>query len=228
MIKFDIIKSNDGSDTLKNSILDETYHSTHGAIQEAMHVFIVAGLQYLIAQTQIERIKILEIGFGTGLNAFLTFDTIEKFENLSIDYVTVEKYPIPLDVISKLNYLQKINQSDILLKMHQTDWEIKNQITKQFSITKKQVDLSDYQEKSLFNLIYFDAFSPNKQPELWSLEIFKKMFDNLEPNGVLVTYCAKGQVRRDLQASGFSVERIPGPPGKREMLRAIKPEIIQQ
>ncbi len=227
MIKFEIIKSNDGSDTLRNSILDETYHSTHGAIQEAMHVFINAGLNYFVEKNKSNKIKILEIGFGTGLNAILTLEAILVYENISLEYTAFEKYPVPVNVVTELNYLNKVSNPKLLIKMHEVPWEIKNQVTNQFSITKKQVDLLEYQEKHQYNLIYFDAFSPTKQLELWTKEVFRKMYESLSSKGVLVTYCAKGQVRRDLESIGFRVERIPGPPGKREMLRAIKPDIIQ-
>ncbi len=226
MIKFEIIKSNDGSDTLRNSILDETYHSTHGAIQEAMHVFINAGLNYFVEKNKSNKIKILEIGFGTGLNAILTLEAILFYENISLEYTAFEKYPVPVNVVTELNYLNKVSNPKLLIKIHEVPWEIKNQVTNQFSITKKQVDLLEYQEKHQYNLIYFDAFSPTKQLELWTKEVFRKMYESLSSNGVLVTYCAKGQVRRDLESIGFRVERIPGPPGKREMLRAIKPDII--
>ena len=167
---------------------------------------------------------ILEIGFGTGLNAFITLLEAEKL-NVKIDYFGVEGYPVEMDEISQLNYptqLKSETSESLFKKMHEISWEEKHVISNNFSLTKQKRFFSKIKEKDSYNLIYFDAFGARVQPELWTEDIFKIMFKALKQNGVLVTYSAKGSVRRAMQAVGFVVERLPGPPGKREMLRATK------
>jgi tRNA U34 5-methylaminomethyl-2-thiouridine-forming methyltransferase MnmC len=216
-LKREIIITSDGSTTIHIPAWNEQYHSKHGAIQEAYHVFIKHGLEF-VAQDQL---SILEIGFGTGLNCFITYLESEK----DINYVGVEAYPVDEKEIEKLNYVSELkaeNKSDIFNKIHSVSWEEKHKIGDRFQLEKRQQFFKDIKDKDTFNLIYFDAFGARVQPELWTEEIFSIMFDALKNEGVLVTYAAKGSVRRAMEAVGFTVERLPGPPGKREMLRAIK------
>lgn len=219
-MKREIIITSDGSSTIHLPEWDEQYHSKHGAIQEAKHVFIKSGLSLFTDK----KISILEIGFGTGLNSFITFLEAPKF-NLEIDYVGVEAYPVASEEIEKLNYVSELNAIDFkstFEKMHKQQWEIKNELTTAFSLTKRKQFFNEINDCNTFNLIYFDAFGARVQPELWTEAIFKTMFKALKTGGILVTYSAKGSVRRAMQSVGFIVERLPGPPGKREMLRALK------
>ncbi|MBU2996884.1 tRNA (5-methylaminomethyl-2-thiouridine)(34)-methyltransferase MnmD [Cellulophaga baltica] len=215
-----IIKTSDGSTTIQIVDWNEQYHSIHGAIQEAYHVFIKNGLSLF----ENESIAILEIGFGTGLNAIITSIESEK-RNLKIDFVGVEAYPVNNEEILQLNYLEELNVPDYkdqFTEMHASEWGKPCEISETFSLTKQQKFFIDIKDVDAYNLIYFDAFGARVQPELWTEDIFLIMFKALKKNGVLVTYAAKGSVRRAMQAVGFQVERLPGPPGKREMLRATK------
>ncbi len=219
-LKRRIITTGDGSKTIQIEDWDEQYHSKHGAVQEAYHVFIAHGLR-LFNNTNV---NILEIGFGTGLNAFITFLEARK-QQLKVDYVGVEAFPVSMDEVGELDYCSQLNANEyqqVFDVMHKSRWEEKIAISEDFSLHKQKKDFRDINEANLFNLIYFDAFGARVQPELWTEEVFEKMFRALKKEGVLVTYAAKGSVRRALQAVGFTVERLPGPPGKREMLRGIK------
>jgi len=210
----------DGSTTIHIPEWDEQYHSKHGAIQEAKHVFIKNGLSLFSNQN----ISILEIGFGTGLNCFITFLEAPK-KNLNIDYVGVEAYPIVSEEVAKMNYVNRLNASEfsaVFNQIHQQEWEVKIDISPNFSLLKRKQFFNDINDENKFDLIYFDAFGARVQPELWTEEIFEKMYKSLKTGGVLVTYSAKGSVRRAMLAVGFLVEKLPGPPGKREMLRATK------
>jgi tRNA U34 5-methylaminomethyl-2-thiouridine-forming methyltransferase MnmC len=210
----------DGSTTIHLPDWNEQYHSKNGAIQEAYHVFIKAGLNNCIPK----KLAILEIGFGTGLNAFITYLETEK-GNKNIDYVAVEAYPVLDNEIKKLNYiseLQATSKQAIFTEMHTVSWDEKHPLSSCFSLTKRKQFFQEIRDVDQFDLIYFDAFGATNQPELWTEEIFSSMFRALKLNGVLVTYSAKGSVRRAMQTVGFLVERLPGPPGKREMLRATK------
>ncbi len=220
-----IVITADGSTTIHLPEWNEQYHSKHGAIQEAYHVFITHGLRYFLSETTQNTCHILEIGFGTGLNAFITLLETEN-SDVSISYSGVEAYPVSDDEISKLNYTTALNVTDkvgIFNKLHQVPWEEHHSITSRFSITKQQKFFKDIDDESTYHIIYFDAFGARVQPELWTGFIFKRMYNALKSGGVLVTYSAKGSVRRAMEAVGFIVERLPGPPGKREMLRARKP-----
>ena len=215
-----VILTADGSSTIHLTEWDENYHSKHGAIQEAKHVFIKSGLDLFSNQ----EINILEIGFGTGLNCFITFLEAEA-RNLQINYTGVEAYPISSEELKHLNYVTELRAEEsttIFDTMHATPWGIQHTITESFQLTKRQQFFNEINDKNSFNLIYFDAFGARVQPELWTEEIFQLMYNSLKENGVLVTYSAKGSVRRALQTVGFLVEKLPGPPGKREMLRATK------
>lgn len=220
-MKSEIIVTADGSNTLFVREFDENYHSTHGAIQESLHVFITAGLNVKNESP----LTIFEVGFGTGLNAFLTFlDSLKSGQ--TIHYIAIEKYPVPRNTWESLNYPQLLSKdhTEIFRSMHLSRWNEKVNISENFALTKIMGDMTsfDFDLFPVFDLIYFDAFSPEKQPELWESAIFHKLYSNTAPFGKLVTYCSKGSVRRALQESGYNTERLPGPPGKREILRASK------
>ena len=219
-----IIKTGDGSVTIHLSEWDEQYHSKHGAIQEAQHVFIKMGLEYWVGLNKEKQISILEIGFGTGLNAFITFLEAKKLQ-LNINYTGVEAYPVSEAEIGELNYSEMLsaeNQLGAFQKMHQIPWNTQEAIAENFQLEKQQKRFEEIEDVNKYDLVFFDAFGARVQPELWTEEIFDKMYDAMKNNGVLVTYSAKGSVRRAMQTAGFIVERLPGPPGKREMLRALK------
>lgn len=211
----------DGSNTLYIPSLDEHYHSVNGAVQESTHVYINAGL----AQCEKDNINILEIGFGTGLNAFLTLLYTQQYCK-KINYTTIELYPLDNDTISRLNYTSENESSEKLLfeKLHTSTWNIEEEITPFFSLSKFKYDLTypDFSFEKMFDVIYFDAFAPDKQPEMWTQDTFNFLYSYTAQGGILTTYCAKGSVRRILQSSAYRVERLPGPPGKREILRAKK------
>ncbi len=221
MIKPELVKTDDGSHTLFISVPGEHYHSTFGAVQESMHIFIDAGLR----QCKKAVLNIFEAGFGTGLNAYLTALEISG-TGQAIRYIAVEKYPLPPEIWSKLNYPAFIPGGDpeLFQKIHQAAWNQEVKITEYFSILKQSSDLTvcDFSAFPLFDLIYFDAFSPEKQPELWDIAIFRQLAGHCFPCAKIVTYCAKGVVRRSLSEAGFTPEKIPGPPGKREILRGTK------
>jgi tRNA U34 5-methylaminomethyl-2-thiouridine-forming methyltransferase MnmC len=227
-MKREILLTSDGSTTIHLPDWNENYHSKHGAIQEAYHVFIKTGFELFCdsdenKNTQ-ESISILEIGFGTGLNAFITFLEGIKHD-IKIEYVGVEAFPVVADEVQKLNYVSELKAAahqTIFDKMHAVSWDEKHQISADFTLTKRKQFFNEIDDENRFNLLYFDAFGAEHQPELWTEAIFLKMFSALKNKGVLVTYCAKGSVRRAMQAVGFTVERLAGPPGKREMLRATK------
>jgi len=215
-----IVTTADGSKTIHIVDWNEHYHSVHGAIQEAYHVFIKSGLCLFRDRS----ISILEIGFGTGLNCFITSLEAQKL-NLDIRYTGVEAYPITSKELEQLNYVSELkaeNAEKQFKQMHQSQWEQEITLSNTFLLCKQQKDFKDLVDVDTFNLIYFDAFGARVQPELWTEAIFSKMYTALKNEGVLVTYSAKGSVRRAMKAAGFVVERLPGPPGKREMLRAIK------
>ncbi len=229
-LKREIITTADGSTTIHIPEWNEHYHSKHGAIQEAYHVFIMHGLRFIIdrqsaTSNALKSISILEIGLGTGLNAFITFLEAEQY-HLAVDYVGVEGYPVALEEVKCLNYASalKVKEKHALFeKIHTAAWEVPFELGPGFSLTKQHKMFHDIQSKAQHELIYFDAFGARVQPELWTEIIFAIMYKALKANGVLVTYSAKGSVRRAMQAVGFKVERLPGPPGKREMLRGVKP-----
>ncbi len=218
MIEERVIKiSEDGSATLYVPSLDEHYHSWHGAIRESMHIFINAGLEQC---NKTDIINILEVGFGTGLNALLTL--IHK-PTSTIQYHSLEKYPVASNLVSQLNYPELLGSGqlrDLFDTMHSVEWDKAHKLTDDFYLTKHWCDFQDFRSNLKFNLIYFDAFGPDKQPELWTEAMFANIASMTAPGGILTTYSAKGSVRRALQAAGFWVERLPGPPGKRQMIRA--------
>lgn len=213
----------DGSKTIQIEGWNERYHSIHGALQEAKYVYIDAGLKkFLECKPKQNALSILEIGLGTGLNALLT--ALESLKiSQEIYYHGIEAFPVVADELQALEYdLLTGSDPTIFRQIHSCSWEETKKILPHFSIVKRRAFFSDIDEANAFDVIYFDAFGPRVQPHLWIESIFKKMYKALRPNGLLVTYCAKGSVRRCMQAVGFEVERLAGPPGKREMLRAIK------
>lgn len=219
-MKRNIIRTSDGSTTIHLVDWDEHYHSRHGAIQEARHVFIDHGLSTF----QKPNITILEIGFGTGLNALITLLEVER-RKIGVSYTGIELFPVSPAELEQLNYSRELEISSnekSFEKLHSSPWEKSSKITNYFTLTKRKLDFRAVDDKNCYDLIYFDAFGARVQPELWTEFVFKKMFRALKTPGTLVTYAAKGSVRRAMLASGFKIERLAGPPGKREMLRATK------
>ena len=211
--------TDDGSTTIYIPEMDETYHSTHGAIQEARHVFLKHGL----ASFSDESIAVFEMGFGTGLNALLTYQFGEK--KYSIDYIGIEAYPVEKELIDSMNYLKEVGEeyTSVFERMHTSKWGERVALSDRFSLTKIHEKIEDYlPEKESIDLVYFDAFGSRAQGAMWAPSVLEKMHLMLRSGGVLVTYCAMGQFKRDLKALGFSVSGRPGPPGKREMTVAVK------
>ncbi|HEY6915219.1 MAG TPA: tRNA (5-methylaminomethyl-2-thiouridine)(34)-methyltransferase MnmD [Paludibacter sp.] len=208
--------TSDGSHTLFVPEIDECYHSSHGAIQESRHIFIEAALKQCVKTD----IRILEVGFGTGLNALLAFAEAKKAVK-RIHYTTLEKFPVSPKKALLLNFPDLIdnNLKEVFEHMHGCNWNELKQISPFFEIEKLETDFTTYEHTGQYDVIFFDAFSPEKQPEMWTEEQFRKIAARCNPRAILTTYCAKGAVRRAMQAAGFTVERLPGPPGKREILR---------
>ncbi len=216
----------DGSHTIFNAEMNVAYHSKHGAIQESMHVFIQSGLIYFInknPQQKYSSINIFEVGFGTGLNALLSLQQSITFHQ-KIFYQSLEPHPLSIKKIEQLNYTQLLNKElqQNFIAMHEGEWNKEISIHPLFSLKKMKTGLQQFETEEKFHVIFFDAFDANAQPELWTEMIFEKMFKMLHLNGLLVTYCSKGTVRRAMQAAGFNVEKLKGPPGKREIIRATK------
>ena len=213
----------DGSHTLFVPGLNEHYHSVFGAIAESRHIFIEAGLKFVSNES--EKVRILEIGFGTGLNLFLTL--IEsKALKFRVEYTAIELNLLNEEIYSRLNYAEILNYPDshnVFIKLHDCPWNIRNHLSKNFSLLKIDTSIETFQpENEAFDLIYYDAFGPDVQPGMWTKDVFNKMAFGLKKQGVLVTYSTKGTVKRNLKEAGFSIEKLQGPVGKREILRAIK------
>jgi len=214
-----LVETKDGSHTIYQCELNEHYHSVHGAIRESMHVFIEKGFRFINKK----RLNILEIGFGTGLNAFLTcLETRES--GYEVNYTGIEKYPLEMQLLEKLNYsdLAGSESNTILSMIHKTKWGISQEIIRGFNLLKQKADFHHYVFKEKYDLIYFDAFAPDKQPDMWSVGNLEKLYLSLDNGGVFVTYSSKGEVNRRLKSVGFTVQKAKGPPGKREMIRAVK------
>lgn len=210
----------DGSMTLYIPEMDETYHSSHGALQEANHVFIENGLK----QVEKDQVSIFEMGFGTGLNAMLS-RIFANEKKKSINYLGIEAYPVDNEFYESLNHGKLINEKAVRFfnELHACDWNKSVQLDDYFALEKLHQKIEDWQPKvGAFDLVYYDAFGPRAQGDMWQIDILQKMYDCLKSDGFLVTYCAKGQVKRDLKSLGFIIEPLPGPPGKREMTRAWK------
>jgi tRNA U34 5-methylaminomethyl-2-thiouridine-forming methyltransferase MnmC len=233
-MKREVLITGDGSKTIYMPDLNEQYHSKHGALQEALHVFIKTGLEYFLEVRLLsaaqnvskgerdyhqEPLQVLEYGFGTGLNAMLT---VQYDAKTPIEYTAVEAFPIHQEEVLAMDYGQLLEDQKLYEFLHQSSWEERHEIHPNFMLRKKQITFELINDQNQFDLIYFDAFGPRTQPELWTIKIFEAAYASLKKGGVLTTYCAAGQVRRNMQSVGFTVERLPGPPGKREMLRATK------
>jgi tRNA U34 5-methylaminomethyl-2-thiouridine-forming methyltransferase MnmC len=216
-----IITTSDGSHSLLDTNLNETYHSVHGAMQESIHVFIKNGLAYFHDVCKPAEIHILEIGFGTGLNALLTLKyALER--NVCVRYTTVESNPLPESIWSALNFPADSEEQKYFSWLHEGRWDKEQWLQPKFSLLKIKRQLQDFQPGTSYDVVYFDAFAPSKQPEMWSLGILEKVCRGIKDSGIFVTYSAKGQLKRDLRSLGFSVMTLPGPPGKKEMTRALK------
>lgn len=217
MNSLELLVTGDGSHSLVNHELNETYHSRHGAVQESTHVFLRQGFDQLNRSS----IRLLEIGFGTGLNAWLTWQAAVT-KKITVDYESLETQPLPSHIWQALNYASQVRNSDFQ-RLHTAAWDSRVPLDSFFSIHKREVSLLTCAlTGSAYDLVYFDAFAPQKQPELWQTPVLAKVAEAMVSGGVFVTYCAKGQVKRDLRSVGLQVETVPGPPGKREMIRAIK------
>lgn len=215
--KLELITTADGSPSLFVPELDETYHSRHGAIRESLHVFIEHGL----ATINQSHIRILEVGFGTGLNALLALEYAVA-KGISLHYTALETYPLPVEATEHLE-LPEAHSREFYRQLHSAPWESDWESGMGFTLHKRQLALQDFrEEQALFDCIFFDAFGPRAQPDMWKAEIFQNLFRMTVPGGVWVSYCSRGQVRRDLIAAGWVVEKLPGPPGKREMMRGTR------
>jgi tRNA U34 5-methylaminomethyl-2-thiouridine-forming methyltransferase MnmC len=221
-----LIVTGDGSHSIQIPEWQVSYHSKYGAIRESLHVFIEAGLKHWFHQhPAATNCIIFEMGFGTGLNALLTLLEAQQ-QGLNIVYESAEAYPLEPVLIDALNYCDALQRPDLketFHVIHSCPWNMAVPVTADFTLKKVQTDLQSYSTDQPVNLIYYDAFAPKAQPRLWTTAIFQQLFNMLVPGGILVTYCSKGAVRRAMQAARFTVENLPGPPGKREMIRAIKP-----
>lgn len=223
----ELFLTSDGSHSVLFRELNASYHSVHGALAESQHVFIEAGLHNVVKHSNnneqsSSRLSIFEMGMGTGLNLLLTYIGAEKLQQ-EVYYLTVEKFPLEKQITDQLNYCGLLHRPElqkIFNSIHSSAWNQPYNLSSWFCLHKQQIALEDIKIDQRFNLVYYDAFAPSAQPELWSLSIFQKIYKMLLPGGVLVTYCSKGEVRRNLIASGFGVEKLPGPPGKREIIRA--------
>ena len=220
-----VIETADGSHTLYVQELGERYHSIHGAIQESKHVFIQSGLKQFVPKTpEINPLNVLEIGFGTGLNALLTIIEADQ-SDINIQYTAIEAFPLERKLIEQLNYialLNVLNYKTTFEHMHAAEWNRQVKLSDKFELLKMHTTFENAVFEPKYHLVYFDAFGPRVQAEMWTAELFSKLFDAMLLNSCLVTYCAQGEVKRTLKKVGFSVETIQGPPGKREMVRAWK------
>jgi tRNA U34 5-methylaminomethyl-2-thiouridine-forming methyltransferase MnmC len=216
-MKLQIRKTADNSDTIFVPTMDEHYHSIHGAWQESLHVFINEGLNQLTRSS----ICIFEMGFGTGLNVLLTLINSIK-SSIEITYHTIDLYPLDINVVNQLNHRNFIEPEfhSLYEAIHLCDWNVPVEICKNFHLTKISSNILTYKPHYDYDIVYWDAFGPEKQPDIWHTNVFRMMYESMNPEGILVTYSAKGWVRRNLEAAGFMVKKIQGPPGKREMIRA--------
>ncbi len=219
MKKRDKIITQDGSHSFYVAEIDEHYHSDKGAIQESNHIFIGEGL----LKHPNKKLTILEVGFGTGLNAFLTYHNAEK-KGLQVKYISIEKYPLLYYEVENLNYAEKtdIDKQHIFKSLHRYEWNKPVALSDFFELHKVEADFTQWTPYEMFDIIYFDAFSPEKQPEMWSEKMFEKIYKSCNQDAILVTYSVKGVVKRALKSVGFQIEKRKGPPGKREILVAKK------
>ncbi|WP_258102795.1 tRNA (5-methylaminomethyl-2-thiouridine)(34)-methyltransferase MnmD [Marinoscillum sp. MHG1-6] len=217
-----IISTADGSHSLHREDLNETYHSFHGAMGESDYVFIKAGLDYFVQKYQKNTVSVFEVGLGTGLNALLAANW-SRSKKIKVEYQTIEPFPVPKEVYERLNYGEgQDERKKIFLDIHSAQWGTATQILPEFQLMKSQTTLEQVDIPTLFDVIFFDAFAPSKQPEVWSLENLQKCYALLNNGGIVTTYCAQGQFKRNLKSAGFEIEILPGAMGKKEMVRAHK------
>jgi tRNA U34 5-methylaminomethyl-2-thiouridine-forming methyltransferase MnmC len=219
-----VINTNDGSSTVQLEDSGMTYHSKHGAIQESQHVFIDSGLLFTLQQSTRSELHIFEMGFGTGLNCLLSFKAVHQLP-VKIYYTGIELYPLPPEIYHSLNYGTDYSLKpylDTFERMHSAEWNHPVQLSTDFELFKIQGDITSINLTRRYDIIYYDAFAPAEYPDQWTEEVFRKLADALNPGSVLVTYSSRVSVRRALEAAGFRVEKIPGPVGKREIVRARK------
>jgi tRNA U34 5-methylaminomethyl-2-thiouridine-forming methyltransferase MnmC len=217
-----LIVTKDGSHTFEFADKRGTYHSRHGALDESRVVFLEAALQFAMNVFPGQPLSVFEMGFGTGLNALLTAIEANK-QQLTIQYVTIEAFPVPVDEALQLNYGELLGERELFRELHAAPWAMETKLSEFFTIRKEPTTLQDFQLTELFHVIYYDAFAPSSQPELWTAECFRNMYNQMHLGGILTTYCSKTVVRKALQEAGFIVTKPPGPWGKREMVRARKP-----
>lgn len=218
----EVVNTNDGSTTILNKDLNATYHSKFGAVEESKHIYINNGLQHAISCFG-KTITIIEIGFGTGLNALLTLQEA-NLQKLDIQFYAIEKYPLPKEIYKNLNYVSFVRsiEGDKFNKIIECNWEEEVTIDPFFKITKFNKDIHDLPALPNAHLIYYDAFAPDVAPDMWQMPVFEKLYNTLPQKGCIITYCAKGEFKRMLKQTGFIVEALSGPVGKREITRAIK------
>ena len=223
--KLSMMLTTDGSHTLVNERLAESYHSRHGALQESRHVYINEGLNHYLA-THPESVKIFEMGLGTGLNLILTIEVALAYPNVSFAYTALDSQPLEWPLLKQLNYtslMDSDNISELFKKIHLAQWNNEFNILPNFKITKINSEIESYNfDDTHYDIIYYDAFAPNKQPELWGYNVMQHLYGTLVKYGIFVTYCSKGQLKRDLKTLGFKIESPPGPPGKAQIIRATK------
>lgn len=215
------LKTEDGTSSFIDNIIGETFHSQYGAITESRHIFIQSGLEFLKPKYSV---NILEIGWGTGLNSFLALEW-QKQNKINMNYFAIEKFPLKMEEAKELNYSSFITEvsHEEIMKFHSQSWDISLEVIPGFFLHKSSQDIANLKlEKNYFDIVFFDAFSPDKQPELWTEQVFKTIFTSMKNGSVLTTYSVKGDVRRAMKSAGFLVEKILGPVGKREISRAIK------
>ncbi|MGK7389631.1 MAG: tRNA (5-methylaminomethyl-2-thiouridine)(34)-methyltransferase MnmD [Candidatus Cyclobacteriaceae bacterium M2_1C_046] len=216
-----IIKTEDGSHSLYNPELKETYHSSHGALTESKHVFIKMGLNFYVEEYVPKEIKIFEVGFGTGLNSLLAWQWAEEHK-IKIVYHSIEQYPLEKEVVEEINYGELLGEQEKFTSLHYIEWDIQTELSSFFTLEKINAIWQEYQIGDKYQVIFYDAFAPSKQPEMWEEHLIKKCYKALDTPGILTTYCARGQFKRDLSAAGFEVQTLPGPPGKKEMVRGLR------
>ncbi|MFA0962256.1 tRNA (5-methylaminomethyl-2-thiouridine)(34)-methyltransferase MnmD [Roseivirga sp. BDSF3-8] len=215
-----LIVTDDGSHSLYLPGMNETYHSSHGALAESRHVFIKNGLLPVASRVTQRPIRVLEVGFGTGLNALLARQQAEKLQ-IPVHFTTLEPFPLPEEIYSQLNYPALLGGSEglaeLFQQMHRAGWNEVTTVSPRFTLQKLKQRLEDFNDEGGYHVVFFDAFAPNKQEEVWDEALIQKVADHMAPGGVLTTYCAQGKFRRSLKAAGLEVESVPGPPGKKEM-----------
>jgi tRNA U34 5-methylaminomethyl-2-thiouridine-forming methyltransferase MnmC len=215
-----LLFTSDHSHTLYHPVLDETYHSRSGAIGESQYVYIASGLDF-VAQKQ-DSIHLFEFGFGTGLNALLSWIYAEK-QHKNVLYETIEKYPLDPSLSSQLNYGHELNEQEKMEKLGQIPWNVAFSVSPHFTIQKHHLDIFEFEfPAAAYDLVYFDAFAPSKQSEVWAKDLLEKIHSSLKPGGTLITYCSQGQFKRHLKEVGFELSQLPGPFKKKEITRALK------